>query len=127
MGFYREVAARVGNGDAVLAGAWRDGVLVGAGLLSLEMPDNQRHRAELRNLAVLPSARRSGVGSAIMQALEKQARILNRSLLTLDAPGQAAKALCRSRNFTEAGRIPGYSTDAGGKPVDTVFFWKRLP
>ncbi|HYZ24451.1 MAG TPA: GNAT family N-acetyltransferase, partial [Rhodopila sp.] len=125
--FYCQLAADVGTGRAILVGAWHDSRLVGSGLLSLDTPGNQRHRAELKNVLVLPAARRAGIGGMILHALEEQARAYGRSLLTLGTPATpAAELLCRSRNFTEAGRIPGYAVDAGGTPVDTVFFWKRL-
>lgn len=125
--FYRRVAANVGTGRAVMVGAWHDGVLVGSGLLNHDTPSNQRHRTELQNVLVLPAARRAGIGGMILHALEEQGRACGRSLLTLGIPATpAAEALCRSRNFCEAGRIPGYAVDAGGTPVDTVFFWKRL-
>lgn len=125
--FWHRVASNVGAGTRVLATAWRDGVMLGIGMLDLAMPENQPHRAEIQKVLVHPTARRSGLGRQIMQTLEQAATAAGRTLLTLDTrAGQAGEALYRDQGWQEGGRIPGYALDADGTPQASVFFWKRL-
>jgi GNAT superfamily N-acetyltransferase len=125
--FWHGVAGNVGTGRRVLLAAWREGVLVGTGMLNLDTPENQPHRAEVEKVLVLPSVRRGGLGRQIMQALEAAATAAGRILLTLDTrAGDAGEALYRAQGWHEAGRIPGYALDAQGSAHDTLFLWKRL-
>jgi GNAT superfamily N-acetyltransferase len=126
-GFWHQVAAEVGAGRRVLLGGWRDGTLVGTGMLAFATQENQPHRAEVQKVLVHPSARRGGIGRQIMQALEQSAATAGRHLLTLDTRADdAGEALYRALGWHEAGRIPGYARDVDGSPHDTVFFWKDL-
>lgn len=50
--------------------AYKDGVLLGCGALHFYTPT----AAEVRSLAVLPQAKRLGIGRAVVDALEKEAR-----------------------------------------------------
>lgn len=123
--FWHRAATDVGAGKRVLLAAWRDGEMLGTGMLDLATPENQPHRAEIQKILVHPSARRSGVGRHIMQALERSAMAAGRTLLTLDTrAGDAGEALYRANGWHEAGRIPNYARDADGTPHDTLFFWK---
>jgi ribosomal protein S18 acetylase RimI-like enzyme len=125
--FWHRMASDVGAGTRVLLAVWRDGVMVGTGMLDLAMAENQPHRAEVQKVLVHPLARRSGVAREVMQALERSALAAGRTLLTLDTrAGDAGEALYRGQGWQEAGRIPGYALDAAGVPHDTVFFWKGL-
>ncbi len=127
MAFWHRVAAGVGTGDCVLLVAWRDGVMLGTGMLDLATPENQSHRAEVQKLLVHPAARRGGIGRQIMAALEGAAVAAGRALLTLDTcAGGAGEALYRALDWREAGRIPGFALDADGVARDTVLFWKQL-
>ncbi len=125
--FFHAVTRAVGEGRAVLLAAWLDGVLVGTVQLALDMPDNQRHRADLRKLLVEPVARRHGVARALMGAAEAAAVDAGRTLLVLDTEaGSGADALYRRLGWTEAGTIPGFSLDEAGREQATRFFFKRL-
>jgi GNAT superfamily N-acetyltransferase len=79
--FWHRAASDVGAGTRVLVVAWRDGVMLGTGMLDLGTPENQRHRAEVEKVLVHPSARRLGLGRHIMDALERAASAAGRSLL----------------------------------------------
>ncbi|HEY0183446.1 MAG TPA: GNAT family N-acetyltransferase [Rhodopila sp.] len=125
--FWHRVASDVGAGNRVLLAAWKDGTMVGSGMLDLATPQNQPHRAEVQKLLVHPSVRRGGIGRQLMAALERMATAAGRTLLTLDTrAGDAGEALYRSLGWHEAGVIPGYAVDAAGAARDTVIFWKRL-
>lgn len=125
--FWHRTATEVGAGQRVLLAAWRDGEMLGTGMLDLATPENQPHRAEIQKILVHPSARRSGIGQQILRALEQSATAANRTLLTLDTrSGDAGEALYRAGGWHEAGRIPNYALDAAGASHDTLFFWKAL-
>lgn len=126
-GFWRRVSAGVASGERLVLAGWLDGVLVGAVQLDLGTPPNQPHRVELQKLLVHPMVRRRGVGRALMQRAEQAVLRVGRRLITLDTrAGDQAEKLYRTLGWTEAGRIPRYALDAGGKPCDTVFFWKEV-
>ncbi len=122
-GFWMRAASGVGTGARVLAGAWRDGVLSAVGMLDLETPETQPHRAVLGTILVDPAVRQTGLGRLVLQALEQQAAQLGRTLLTLEATADAAsEALWRAGGWHEAGRIPS----ADGAAPATVLYWKHL-
>ncbi|HXT78656.1 MAG TPA: GNAT family N-acetyltransferase [Acetobacteraceae bacterium] len=125
--YWRRIARDVAAGEKKLLAAWAGGVFVGTVTLDLGTPPDQRHRAEVAMLLVLPSARRKGLGRALMQRLETEAQAEDRTLLTLATrAGDPAEALFRASGWQEAGRIPGYTLSSNGAPRDTAFFWKRL-
>jgi GNAT superfamily N-acetyltransferase len=125
--YWHKVASEVGTGKRILLAAWRDGVMVGTGMLDLATAENQPHRAEVQKVLVHPSVRRGGVGWQLMQALEQSAVKAGRTLLTLDTrAGDAGEALYRAQGWHQAGCIPGYALDADGSGHDTLFFWKGL-
>lgn len=126
-GFYRAKAKDVAAGTRVLLAGWLDGMMRGTVMLDLDTPPNQPHRAEVQKLLVHPDARRSGLARAMMAALEAEARVAGRRLLTLDTrAGDAAESLYRSMDYHEAGRIPRFALDANGTPCDTLYFWKEI-
>ena len=127
LAFWRASATAVAEGRRVLLAGWDDGTLAGTVSVDLDMPANQTHRAELRTLLVDPAFRRRGLGRALLARAEREAAAAGRTLLTVEAgAGDPAEALCRAAGFTEAGRIPGYASDADGAPVEMVFFYKPL-
>jgi GNAT superfamily N-acetyltransferase len=88
---------------------------------------NQPHRAEISKLIVHRRARRSGIGTRLMHAVEDAARRAGFRLLTLDAKrGEAAESLYRQLGWTEAGVIPRFALDSDGSPHDAVIFYKEL-
>lgn len=126
--YWRGVSARVAIGGALLLAAWSRGELVGTVQLQLDTPPNQPHRAEVQKLLVAPSARRRGIGHALMIHVEAEAARAGRHLLTLDTrAGDAAEPLYRALGWHETGRIPGYALNADGTAHDTVIFWKQTP
>ncbi len=90
---------------------------------------NQPHRADVLKLLVHRRARRRGVGTQLMQALEAEARSAGFRLLTLDSKrDDAGEELYRRLGWTTVGTIPRYALDPDGiTPHDTVVFYKELP
>ncbi len=76
-----------------------DAETVGCGALRIVEPGT----AELKRMFALPSARRRGVGRAILQALEEQARRLGVTRLVLETGTRQheAIALYRAHGFAE--------------------------
>lgn len=102
------------------------GAVKGTVQLDVDTLPNQPHRATVSKLLVHTSARRRGVGEALMAELERIALARGRRLLTLDtATGDAAR-LYERLGWTAAGTIPGYALNPDSSPTDTTFYWKRL-
>ena len=126
-GFWRETARDIAAGKKILLAAWADGALAGTVTLSVAMPENQPHRAEVAKLLVDPAVRRHGLARRLMARLEQEARGVGRPLLMLDTrAGEGAEALYRSMGWNELGVVPGHALGKDGTYDDTVFFWKRL-
>jgi ribosomal protein S18 acetylase RimI-like enzyme len=127
LGYWRGVTRAVGQGDVRLFGAWRNGTLAGTVQLGLDMPENQRHRADIRKLMVAPGARCRGLARALMAAVEQAARDSGRTLLVLDTRvDDHAEPLYRDLGWTAAGTIPGYALDGSGAAHATRLYFKAL-
>ena len=125
--WWRGVIDRMDGGTMVLLGAFRGGELVGSAQLGLDMPPNQRHRAEVKKVIVPRRARGHGIGTALMTALDEEARRHGRSLLTLDtAAGSAGDRLYQRLGWTRFGTVPGFALYPDGQPGECAFFWKHV-
>ena len=122
------VLPAVTRGVRLLLVAEVDGRVAGAVQLDWDTNPNQAHRAEVRKLLVAPTFRRHGIARLLMQALEAQARLLPRSLLTLDTrSGDHAQALYLSLGYMVAGSIPAYALAPAGDRLDaTTIMYKQL-
>jgi acetyltransferase len=126
--YWQSVADAVADGTRVLVAARRaeDGALVGTAQLGLETRANGRHRAEVMKVLVLSRARRQGIGRALMDVLEREARRRGRTTLVLDTrAGDPSERLYVACGWTRAGAIPKYAQSAGGG-VDASAFYYRL-
>ncbi len=127
LAFFWKVAGSVASDDTVLLVARLDGKIVGTVQLGLDTPPNQPHRADLKKMLVHRSARRRGIGAALMAQVEEEARRRGRWLLVLDTvPGENGYRLYRRAGWTEIGSIPDYAMFPDGRLCDTAIFWKRL-
>ena len=125
--FWRTTARDIAAGRKILLAGWVDGVLAGTVTLSVDMPENQPHRAEVAKLLVDPAARRTGLARRLMARLEAEAGKAGRPLLMLDTrAGDRAEALYRSMGWHELGLVPGHALSKDGSFDDTRFFWKRV-
>lgn len=127
--FWREIVLpAVRNGERMALVARRDGGIAGSVQLGRDTPPNQFHRAEVSKLLVHPDFRRRGVARALMTELERLARRLGRSLLTLDTrTGDKAEPLYASLGYETAGVISGYCRDPIEDRLDsTTVMYKAL-
>ena len=115
------------RGERVVLCAWRGGRLAGTGTLVLVSAPSQPHRAELTKVMTTSAARGTGVGIALVHALERAAREHGRRLVTLDAslvdgPG----AFYRRLGYCVAGDIPDFAYKPLGGLAATRVLWKLL-
>jgi GNAT superfamily N-acetyltransferase len=124
--YWRRIERAAAEDRCVLFAAALTGPVIGTVQLDVDTLPNQRHRATVAKLLVHTTARRRGVGKALMAALEAEARARGRWLLTLDtATGDAAR-LYERMGWTASGPIPDYALNPDGSLTDTTFYWKRL-
>jgi GNAT superfamily N-acetyltransferase len=101
--------------------------VVGSLLLIRSTNPNSPHRAEIGKVLVHRSARRRGIGAALMRAIEERARADGRWMLVLDTvTGSAAESMYRALGWTELGVMPNHALLTDGTPAPTTFFWKDL-
>ncbi|MEO8028082.1 MAG: GNAT family N-acetyltransferase [Bryobacteraceae bacterium] len=125
--YWLGVEAAVRMGSTVLMGAFEAGRIAGTVQLGLAYMPNATHRAEVMKLLVHTSARRKGIGSALMQSIEAEAARLRRTLLILDTERESvAESLYRQLGWTTLGAIPRYALSSDSTLHDTVFFYKEL-
>ncbi|HNB26427.1 MAG TPA: GNAT family N-acetyltransferase [Alphaproteobacteria bacterium] len=124
----KKVLPGLGSGGLVLLVARQGDRIVGTVQLDHDTFPNQRHRGEVRKLMVHPKARRRGIATLLMQAVEKRAAMLGRSLITLDTrTGDGAEPLYLSLGYRVAGMIPGYCRDNIAERYDpTTIMYKPL-
>jgi GNAT superfamily N-acetyltransferase len=126
--FWRGVAASVDRGERVLLVAEdSDSALAGTAQLVLDLPENQPHRAEVAKVLVPRSARRRGVGAALMREIEVAAHFRKRTLLALDTTsGREGDRLYERLGWTRFGVMPGHALMPDGSPSDTAYFYKKI-
>ena len=75
-------------------------------------PANQPHRVDVNKLMVQPSFRRRGIAKTLMTALERKAKAMGRSLITLDTrTGDTAEPLYTALGYRTVGIIPNFCRD----------------
>ena len=124
--FFEKVIASVARDETVLLAARLNGRIVGTVQLGIDTPPNQPHRADVKKLLVHRSARGHGLGAALMERIEQEAKARGRTLLVLDTAGAEAERLYVRGGWHRAGTIPDYAMWPGGGFCDSTFFWKKL-
>ena len=125
--FYESLLPEVEAGTRVLLAAYVDGELVGTVQLVHAWPPNSQHRADVAKLLVHRRARGAGVGRALMEQLEVEARADGKTLLILDTVAErAADRLYARLGWTRLGTVPDYARDPDGSFCDATFFYKHL-
>jgi GNAT superfamily N-acetyltransferase len=117
--------ASITNASIILVARDELGIAGTVQLRPASMP-NQRHRADVAKLLVHRRARGKGLGTMLMEEIERRARVAGFTLLTLDTKrGDAAESLYRRSGWTEVGVIPGYALNPDGSLCDTIVFYKE--
>jgi GNAT superfamily N-acetyltransferase len=127
--FWAHVAQGVAAGERLLLVAEdrEGGDLLGTVQVILGLPENQPHRGDIAKMLVRRSARRMGLGAALMQAASEAARAAGRTLLVLDTvTGSDAERLYERLGWTRVGVVPGFALMPDGAPCDATFFYRNL-
>ena len=127
--FWRDnTLPKVRDGARLLLIARVGGGIAGTVQLDTDTPPNQPHRAEVSKLLVHPEMRRRGIARALMAEVERHAREMGRSLITLDTrTGDAAEPLYTSLGYAAVGVIPGYCRAPAEDRLDsTTIMYKAL-
>ena len=116
------------RGERVILVAEASGKLVGSVQLIYPGQENQAHRGDVGKLLVHTGARRRGLGAALMQAVEAEAKARGRTLLVLDTEGGGAgDRLYERLGWTRFGVVPDYAMRADNSGLaDCAFFYKAL-
>ena len=124
--FFETVIASVARDETVLVAAKLDRRIVGTVQLGLDMPPNQPHRGDIKKLLVHRAARNHGLGAALMERAEAEAKTRGRTLLVLDTAGNEAERIYVRSGWQRVGAIPDYAMWPQGGFCATTFFWKRV-
>jgi ribosomal protein S18 acetylase RimI-like enzyme len=124
--YWRRIERAVAEGRCVLLAAALDADVVGTVQLDVDTMPNQPHRATVSKLLVHTSARRRGLGEALMLELEREAAAAARWLLTLDTATDDAVRIYERLGYRRSGVIPNYALNPDGSLTDTAFYWKDL-
>jgi tRNA(adenine34) deaminase len=115
------------RGERIVLCAWRGGQMLGTGSLLLVSAPSQPHRAELTKVMIAAAARGTGIGAALVAALERAALEHGRRLLTLDASlVDGPASFYRRLGYRTAGDIPEYAYKPLGGLAATRVLWKLL-
>lgn len=125
--FWHSIASAVAKGERALLVAEDESGICGTAQLVLASPPNQPHRADVSKVLVHRRARRSGLGAALMRAIEATARECGRNLLVLDTvTGSDAQRLYEALGWTRVGDIPRYAFMPTGEPCSTTYYYRDL-
>jgi len=103
-----------------------DGV-VGTAQIQPSWAPNQPHRGDVAKLIVHRRARRQGIGRALMEALEQEARAEGFTLLLLDTrKDDHPERLYASMGWVRVGEVPDFALNPDGSLCSTVFYYKQL-
>lgn len=125
--YWLEVAKALQTPHHILLVALENGQVIGSTQLDLASKANGLHRAEVMKVMVHTAHRRKGVGLALMQEIEKQARKHNRTTLVLDTrDGDVAEDLYLKAGFVRSGVIPNFARSSDGSLHGTIVMYKLL-
>jgi len=127
--FWRDVIEAIRSPYRVLLAAIGEGRVAGSVQLDYSQRSNGLHRAEVMKLMVDTSARRRGIGRALMEEAGRIAEADRRWLLVLDTrEGDNGVRLYSSLGYITAGIIPEYAKSSYTNEMHgTVLMYKLLP
>ena len=126
--FWSEVGESAARGERlVLVAEDPSGAIMGTVQVILRQPENQPHRGDLAKMLVHRSARRRGVGEALLGAAESLARQAGKTLLVLDTASDSAERLYERGGWRRVGVIPDYALSPDGALLPTTYYYKVLP
>jgi GNAT superfamily N-acetyltransferase len=126
--FWRGVAESALRGERIVFVAEdSDGKIVGTLQVVWAEPENQPHRGDVAKMLVHRSARRQGIGAALLAASERAALAAGKTLLVLDTvTGGDAERMYTREGWQRCGVIPDYALWPDGRLCATTVFFKTL-
>jgi GNAT superfamily N-acetyltransferase len=126
--YWRSMAASLASGERlVLVAEDAAGNIVGTVQVILNLPENQPHRGDVAKMLVHRSARRQGIGAALLAGAERAALDAGRTLLVLDTvTGADGDRLYARGGWQRVGEIPDYALWPGGGYCPTTYYYKKL-
>ncbi|NTJ65016.1 GNAT family N-acetyltransferase [Agrobacterium rhizogenes] len=125
--YWRGIADSVESGATLLFVAVIEGRVVGTVQVGAAQMPNQPHRGDLKKLLVHGSARGKGLARLLMEAAEREAARIGKTLLVLDtATGSDAEAIYPRLGWQRVGVVPDYAMWPEGGFCDTTIFYKRI-
>ena len=125
--FWENAAKSAARGERFIVVAEDEAEILGTVSVILNLPENQPHRADVAKMLVHRSARRRGVGAAVLEVAEREARERGRTLLVLDTvTGSDAERLYARQGWQRCGEIPMYALWPDGRPCPTTYYYKSL-
>jgi GNAT superfamily N-acetyltransferase len=125
--FWLNIFEQVEKGHRILLAALEDSKVIGTVQLEPNRKQNGAHRGEVQKLMVLQSARVKGIGRALMEAVEEEARRYGLKMIMLDTlEGHVAEQMYPKLGFNRVGAMPSFTIEADGTYGTTVFFYKML-
>jgi GNAT superfamily N-acetyltransferase len=126
--FWRDVAESALRGERlVFAAEDTEGNIVGTLQVIWAQPENQPHRGDVAKMLVHRSARRQGIGAALLAAAERAALAAGKTLLVLDTvTGGDAERMYTREGWQRCGVIPDYALWPDGRLCATTVFFKIL-
>ncbi len=125
--FWRRVADDVARGARLLLVVEDEHGIRGTAQLILDVPDNQRHRADVGKILVHRRARRHGLGEALIRGVEAEALARGRTLLVLvTRTGGDAARLYERLGWVRVGDVPGYVRLPDGSPGAMSYYYRDL-
>jgi len=124
---YGDLVARLDDRKRVLLIVERAGGLVGMAQLVFSGVGNASHRAEVQRVAVAEEVRGTGIGRALMRAVEDTARGHGVTLLWLTThDGTDACRFYEAIGYTKLGVMPNYSRRPDGTLWPGAFYFREL-
>lgn len=125
--FWRRMAGDVARGARKLLIAEDERGICGTVQLILEVPENQRHRADVGKVLVHHRARRRGLGAALIRGAEAEALASGRTLLVLvTRTGGDAARLYERLGWVYVGDVPGFARLPHGEPCPMSYYYREL-
>lgn len=125
--YWRESFRQAVAGLKAIFVAKLEGRIVGTVILAYPAQQNGACRAEVQRLLVLRSARRRGIGSKLMAALEAAAVEDGRVLLFLNTrTGDPPEELYRRLGYQTVGTIPDFAFNPDGSLNTTTIMYRRI-
>lgn len=121
------IRTEVEQGKVLLWVVVQDEQVLATVQLALCQKPNGLNRAEVQKLLVLEHARRRGLATQLMQAVEQAAVQHKRGLLYLDTlAGSPAEAFYRALGYELCGKLPDYACNPDGEYHATAIYYKLL-